>query len=279
MDIREIQALHAQYSSQPVVIDIDSHVRALPAPAGHESTRKRTIETLKSTYRRVGRPTAIVLALALGAGVAGVSAAKLWHAAHARQAAVHVEPAAAHSASAATAHAAAPAAASASASHDSKRPLTSADFAEPVDRTAADASRMEAQALQASQPKGPTVPPDRATPEPMTDQEKVAASPIRPSRAASVPAAGKQSTATTPADVTPTPSATVAQASTATAPAVAPTAQPKPAPHRAHRAAGRQRHEAASAEAPSPAVHTEPAKVENSPKPSTSAKTGDVSLF
>ncbi|MDN7934605.1 hypothetical protein QZM52_25275 [Burkholderia metallica] len=261
MDIREIQALHAQYSSQPVVIDIDSHVRALPAPAGHESTRKRTIETLKSTYRRVGRPTAIVLALALGAGVAGVSAAKLWHAAHARQAAVHVEPAAA------------------SASHDSKRPLTSADFAEPVDRTAADASRMEALALQASQPKGPTVPPDCATPEPMTDQEKVAASPIRPSRAASVPAAGKQSTATTPADVTPTPSATVAQASTATAPAVAPTAQPKPAPHRAHRAAGRQRHEAASAEAPSPAVHAEPAKVENSPKPSTSAKTGDVSLF
>ena len=111
MDIREIQALYAQYSSQPVVIDIDSHVRALPAPAGHESTRKRTIETLKSTYRRVGRPTAIVLALALGAGVAGVSAAKLWHAAHARQAAVHVEPAASHSASAATAHAAAPASA------------------------------------------------------------------------------------------------------------------------------------------------------------------------
>ncbi len=277
MDIREIQALHAQYSSQPVVIDIDSHVRALPAPTGHESTCKRTIERLTSTCRRFGRPTAIALALALGAGVAGVSAAKLWHAAHARQAAAHVEPVATQSASPATAHAAAPVAASAP--HESELPLTSADFGGPADRAAADASRMDTRALLASQARGTTVPPDRAMPAPMTDQEKAAASPIRASHATSGPAVSQQSAATTPADVTPTPSATAERPSATAAPAVAPTAQPKPAPHRAHRAAARQRHEAASAEAPSPAARAEPAKVENAPKPSTSAKTGDVSLF
>ncbi|AKM45386.1 hypothetical protein NL30_36735 [Burkholderia contaminans] len=138
---------------------------------------------------------------------------------------------------------------------------------------------MTAQAFQASQPQGTTVPVDRGTPAPMTDQEKAAASPIRASRTASVPSVGQQSTATTPADAAPPPSTTVAQASTATAPAVAPTAQSKPAPHRAHRAPARQRQEVAGAETPSPAAHTEPAIVEHAPKPSTPAKTGDVPLF
>ncbi|MXN76436.1 hypothetical protein GR157_17040 [Burkholderia sp. 4701] len=273
MDIREIQALHAQYSSQPVVIDINSHVRALPAPVEHESTRERAIARLKSTYRRFGRPTAIAFAFAVGAGLTGMCAAKLWHVIHGPQSIAHIEPTASQSPSTGPAQAAVSAAASAP--PESKRPLTGADFAEPAERAAASLSRVDAQALRAAGSGETAVPANPATRTPVSDQEKAAASPIRASRAT----AGQQPAATVPAQGEPVTAASAAPTSAAAAPAGQATAQPKPAPRRIQRSATRQHHEVASAEAPAASPHGEPAKAEHTPKPPTPAKTGDVPLF
>lgn len=77
MDIRDIQALHAQYAAQPVVIDINGHVqtlRALPAPEGKQ--RGTPIALLRG--RRFVKPVAIAVAIAALAAVGGISTAKLW---------------------------------------------------------------------------------------------------------------------------------------------------------------------------------------------------------
>lgn len=275
MDIREIQALHAQYSSQPVVIDVASHVRALPTPIGQGSTRERVTARFALTCRRFGRPTAIVLAFALGAGLAGIGAAKLWHVLHPPQAVAHVAPTTLQGPSTAPVQAAA----SAAAPPGSKRPLTDADFAEPAQRAAASLARINTEVLHMAEPVSSPASANPATPTPMSDLDKAAASPIRASRAASAPAAGQQPAATAPAQYAPAPLASLASASAVPAPAVQQNAQPKPAPHQIHRAPARQRQAEASAEATAPAKHTEPANAEHTPIPSTPAKTGDVPLF
>lgn len=272
MDIREIQALHARYSSQPVVIDINCHVRALPAPVSQESTRDRVAARLTSACRRYGRPTAIAVALALGAGVTGMCAAKLWHVLHTPQAAALVEPTSTQSTAAAPTHATA-----ASAPSGLKRPLTGADFAESAERTAASLPHVNAEALVASEPPGTPAPPKPSTHAAPSDLEKAAASPVRASRTAAATTAGQQPAASAPTPASPASSAAVSTAGAA--PAVQSAAQPKAPPHHIHRAAARQRQDVASAEAPAPATHADPAKVEQAPKPATPAKVGDVSLF
>jgi hypothetical protein len=270
LDIREIQALHAQYSSQPIVIDIDSHVRALPAPAKQESTRERVIARLTPTCRRVSRPTVIVVALALGAGVAGICAAKLWQSLHAPQSAVHIDPTTPHITGIAPASAGA-----ALATSGSKRPLTSADFAEPTERTTASQPRVNAEALRAPELIGSpalTKPPTSAA---LYDQERAAASPIRAPRPAAGPAASQPPTSPVPGQDVSAATVTLAVA----APTVQPATQPKVIPHRVHRAPARQRQDAASAEASATMTRTEAAKPDHAPKSATPAKAGDVPLF
>lgn len=271
MDIREIQALHAQYSSQPVVIDINSHVRALPAPDRQESTRERVTARLSSTGRKLGRPAAIFLAVVAGAGLTGVSAAKLWHALHPPQAVVHVERSTTHTATTP------PAPAAASTPPGVRRPLTGSDFAEPADRTPAATSRIDAQALRTSESGGSTAPATAATPSSATDLENAAASPIRAARATSNQAAGQQQVAT--AQTAPPPPPATSPAPVAAQPTVQPAEQPKVARHRNHRAPTRQRQEPATTEATASTPRNEPTKTEHSPKSSPPAKTGDVPLF
>ncbi|AOJ10036.1 hypothetical protein [Burkholderia mayonis] len=263
MDIREIQALHAQYSSQPIVIDINSHVRALPAPDRQVSARERVTVRLSSACRNVARPAAIVIGVVAAAGLTGISAAKLWHALHPPQAVAHVERSTTHTA------ATPPAPAATSTPPGAQRPLTGSDFAEPADRTPAATSRIDAQALRTGESGGSTA--TAATPAAATDLEKAAASPIRAARAASNQAAGQQQVATTQTASPPAP--------VAAQPTLQPAEQPKAAPHRIHRTPTRQRHEPATTEATASTPHNEPTKTEHSPKPSTPAKTGDVPLF
>ncbi|UEP39728.1 hypothetical protein LL998_33860 (plasmid) [Burkholderia ambifaria] len=268
MDIREIQALHAQYSSQPVVIDINSHMRALPAPERHESPRALVSARLVSTGRRLGRPAAIVVALALGAAVAGVCTAKLWRSLHAPQASAHIEPATSQLTGTTPVHVGAP-----STPNGSKPPLTSADFDEPAERAAASQRRVDADAFRASEGLGSPALTKQSTSAAPLDPAKAAASPIRMTHAAAGPAAGQPPTPPAPAQAVPA----AAAAPAASVPIVQPAAQPRAVQHRAHRAPVRQHQDVPSAEAS--ATHSEPAKAEHTLKPATPAKAGDVPLF
>ncbi|MBG0880342.1 hypothetical protein H0X90_26445 [Burkholderia sp. 9775_39] len=270
MDIREIQALHAQYSSQPVVIDINSHIRALPAPDRHESPRPLVSAHLASTGRRFGRPAAIVVALALGAAVAGVCTSKLWRSLHAPQAAAHIDPATSQLTGTTPEHVGA-----ASIPNGSKPPLTSADFDEPAGRAAATQPRVDADALRASEALGsPTLTKQSTSAAPL-DPAKAAASPIRVAHAAAGPAAGQLPAPTAPAQAVPA----AASAPAVSAPTVSPAAQPRAVAHRAHRTPARQRQDAAIAEASAPDTRIDAARPEHTPKSGAPAKAGDVPLF
>ncbi|EDT42947.1 hypothetical protein [Burkholderia ambifaria] len=270
MDIREIQALHAQYSSQPVVIDINSHMRALPAPDRHESPRALVSARLVSTGRRLGRPAAIVVALALGSAVAGVSTAKLWRSLHAPQASAHIDPTTSQLTVTTPVQIGA-----ASTPNGSKPPLTSADFVESPERVAAGQASVNAGALRASEPLGSPALTKQSTSAAPPDLEKAAASPIRVAHAAAGPAAGQPPAPAAPAQAV----SAAASAPAVSAPTVPSAAQPRAVPHRPHRAPARQRQDAAGAEASAPATRIEAAKPEYTPKSATPAKAGDVPLF
>ncbi|MGF6960809.1 hypothetical protein [Paraburkholderia youngii] len=67
MNLREIQALHAQYSTQPVIIDLASHTAAmpaLPAPDRVPLARTRAVE-LGAVLRKAGKPAVLALAIPL----------------------------------------------------------------------------------------------------------------------------------------------------------------------------------------------------------------------
>jgi hypothetical protein len=85
MDIRDIQALHARYTAQPVIIDITSHTAAMPAlPApDRTATRFPPGRALISKLRGAGRPALIAIAAAAVAAAVGMSAARIWQAMHA----------------------------------------------------------------------------------------------------------------------------------------------------------------------------------------------------
>lgn len=270
MDIREIQALHAQYSSQPVVIDINSHIRALPAPDRHESLRPLVSARLASTGRRFGRPAAIVVALALGAAVAGVCTAKLWRSLHAPQASAHIDPATSQPPGTTPVQVG-----TASTPNGSKPPLTSADFNEPAERAAASPPRVSADALRASEAPGSPALTKQSTAAARPDPANAAESPVRVAHAAASAGAGQPPAPPAPAQAVPA----AAAAPAASVPTIQPAAQPRAVPHRAHRAPARQRQDSAAVEASAPATRIEAAKPEHTPKSGTPAKAGDVPLF
>ncbi|WP_321944953.1 hypothetical protein [Burkholderia cenocepacia] len=270
MDIREIQALHAQYSSQPVVIDINSHIRALPAPDRHQSPRAPVSARLVSTGRRLGRPASIVVALTLGAAVAGVCTAKLWRSFHAQDASAHIDTATSPLTGTGPVHVGA-----ASTPNGSEPPLTSADFVEPADRAAANLPRVNADALRASEAFNSPALTKQSTSAARPDPAKAAESPVRVAHAAAGAGAGQPPAPPAPAQ--PAPAAAAAPA--ASVPIIQPAAQPRTVPHRAHRAPARQRQDSAAVEASAPATRIEAAKPEHTPKSGTPAKAGDVPLF
>ena len=92
MDIRQIQALHAQYSAQPVVIDISGHAAAMPAlPAPERKSGRGFGSTnIPARLRRAARPALICVAITAMAAGGGMSAAKLWRVLRDRPAAVHM---------------------------------------------------------------------------------------------------------------------------------------------------------------------------------------------
>lgn len=69
MDLREIQALHAHYATQPVTIDIAGHVASMPSLPTPDDARDR--HAVFGNVRRIARPVSIGLAVgALAVGTA-----------------------------------------------------------------------------------------------------------------------------------------------------------------------------------------------------------------
>lgn len=98
MDLKEIQALHAQYAAPTLTIDLAGQMAsmpALPAPDEDGGGRRRGIPF--GAVLRYRRHALIALAVAAVAGGAGVSAARIWQALHSqvapRVAAAHPVPA------------------------------------------------------------------------------------------------------------------------------------------------------------------------------------------
>jgi hypothetical protein len=99
MDLREIQALHAHYATQPVTIDIAGQVASMPALPAPDDVSERSV--LPGTLRRIVRPVSIGLAvgaLAVGTVLGAYHLYQLIHtpapliAAAKKEAAVPVRP-------------------------------------------------------------------------------------------------------------------------------------------------------------------------------------------
>lgn len=83
MDLREIQALHARYTEQPVIIDIAGHTAAMPALPAPERGRKSRARTIAiSGLRKAGKPALVALAIAAVAADRGMIVARVWHVMH-----------------------------------------------------------------------------------------------------------------------------------------------------------------------------------------------------
>lgn len=84
MDIRQIQALHAQYSPHTVVIDIAGHTAAMPALTAPERDPRGTwrLKGLPGAFRKAGRPALLFVGITALAAGSGMSAAKIWRVMH-----------------------------------------------------------------------------------------------------------------------------------------------------------------------------------------------------
>ena len=219
MDIRQIQALHAQYTPQPVVIDIADHKAAMPAlPAPERGARRKwKFHAMTAKLKKAGRPALVCVAIAALAGGGGMSAAKIWRVMHDSVAApAHpVEQVV-------TASAQASVASESAINFAPARPLTASDFGHQPGTASALAS-VDARSLSIDAPKAGSTgskPSDSATDSTLA---RAAASSIHAQR----PAVSAQS-AVAPT-IAPTPTATPTQPATvAPAAPIQSRAQPLP---------------------------------------------------
>ncbi|BEU28025.1 hypothetical protein PBP221_81650 (plasmid) [Paraburkholderia sp. 22B1P] len=289
MDLREIQALHARYTAQPVIIDIASHTAAmpaLPAPDAGPSARVRVLH-LAGGVRKAGKPALIALAIAAVAAGGGMSVARIWRAMHETV----VAPTAAGASAAKQAAGSIPASGpdgEMPIDANPARPLTSSDFDTHRPGTQSALANVDAHSLVAAN-STPVVAQTLPTSRPATENVAAAASPIRAPRQ-STPVAPVSAVAT-PSPAAPTnppataepqprslpaqptgaaPSTTPIKSSATTAPEA-----PKPEPRAALRPLHRATHHATAA-ASSDAAPDSAAPAQPKAQP---ARSGDVQLF
>lgn len=274
MDIREIQALHAQYTAQPVTIDLSRHTAAMPMLPAPERSASGLLpaRALMSKMRSAGRPALLALAIAAIAGAGGVSAARIWQAMHATAHFPH---------DAQTPGRPAPAAAQQPASADMPvnaappRPLTSGDLDTALTGGRTPLSHVDSKALTAPMPV--VVAPARDSQPAAVTQ--AAASPIRATHAtaaaAQTPPQASEPGATQPARrQDPAPAARVAANTAANPASQAESEQPA-----ATRPALRPIHHIKPHREAAPSVtHDAPAAPPAQPT-APAAKSGDVQLF
>ncbi|MGP8438032.1 hypothetical protein ACT2FY_08560 [Paraburkholderia fungorum] len=274
MDIKEIQALHAQYTAQPVIIDLSSHTAAMPMlPAPERSASGlRPARALVSRMRSAGRPALLALAIAAIAGAGGVSAARIWQAMHAT---VHVPHDPQTGGRPAPAVAQQPASADMPVNAAPPRPLTSGDLDTAPTGGRTPLSHVDPKALTAPTPVV-VAPAHDSQPAAVT---QAAASPIRATRAtaaaAQTPLQASEPDPTQPAQrQVPAPAARAAANTEADPASQAGSAQPA-----ATRPALRPLHHIKPHREPAPSVaHDGPAAPPAQPT-APAAKSGDVQLF
>jgi len=97
IDLREIQALHARYAREPVVIDLENQIRALPAPLllSHEPTsRPAALRRAWNARWQIGRFSLTVIGVTVVCAALGMGAARLWPTQHNRTTTTPPAPAA-----------------------------------------------------------------------------------------------------------------------------------------------------------------------------------------
>jgi len=273
MDIREIQALHAQYTAQPVIIDLSSHTAAMPMLPAPERSASGLLppRALLSKMRSAGRPALLALAIAAIAGAGGVSAARIWQAMHAT---AHVPHDAQTPGRPAPAVAPQPASADRPVNAAPPRPLTSGDLDTALTSGRTPLSHVDPKALTAPTPVV-VAPAHDSQPAAVT---QAAASPIRATRApaaAAQPPQASEPDATQPAQRQDPALTTRVAANTASNPA----SQAESVQPAATRPALRPIHHIKPHREPAPSVaHDAPAAPAAQPT-APAAKSGDVQLF
>ncbi|MFX1670875.1 hypothetical protein PWR63_00965 [Paraburkholderia sp. A2WS-5] len=87
IDLREIQALHARYAREPVVIDLENQIRAMPAPLllSHAPTSRPTgLRRAWNARWQIGRVSLTVIGGTVVCAALGMGAARLWPTPHSR---------------------------------------------------------------------------------------------------------------------------------------------------------------------------------------------------
>lgn len=289
MDLREIQALHARYTAQPVIIDIASHTAAMPALPAPDAGPGARVRALAFTggLRKVGKRAIIALAIAAVAAGGGMSVARIWRAMH--------EAVVAPTAAVASAAKQAPDSIPASGPQgempidvNPARPLTSSDFDthRPVGQTAL--ANVDARSLEAAN-SNPAIAQPVPTTRPAAENVAAAASPIRaprqspqvalvsavatPSTAAPTnpPATAESQTRNEPAQPSAGASSTTQVRSAATTTPEAAKPEQRPALRPLHRVT---HHATAAANSETSSESAAPAQPKAQP-----AKAGDVQLF
>ena len=218
IDLREIQALHARYAREPVVIDLENQIRAIPAPLllSHEPTNRPTrLRRAWNARWQIGHLSLALIGGTVVCATLGMGAARLWPSPHNR--AINNPPV--------------PAAAPAS--PQSEAPVsasTPAAAAQALNSQALESSLRNAPGLAVVDPSvliqdhgNPRVSgPAPVQPAATTDEQKAIASPIR-QRAMTSASAAAVATAPIVADSTPRvapvePAARASAASQASAP-------------------------------------------------------------
>ncbi|WP_321788257.1 hypothetical protein [Paraburkholderia sp. J94] len=284
IDLREIQALHARYAREPVVIDLEAQLRARPAPlllAHDPSVAPSPLRRAWQARASVGRGALMVVGGTFLCGAIGMGAAKLYGSIS------HPALATSHAAADATPAPAAPRTSEASASaNSSAAPLTADDF-NHGGRPGAALAAVDPASLMRQQPSGAPVAPGPIAAPTVADSyaARAAASPIRQGRTqqlevqAAPAAAGQSSPLTTRA---PSPASQQPQTTAQVAPAAPPaTNQPEvtptaPAAHAIHHAP--RRHASAAREAQPTAADTKAADA-NPVETKPAGRGGDVQLF
>jgi len=276
VDLREIQALHTQYASQPVTIDLAGQVAALPALpglAGQPELMPPQSRRAAALLRTAAKPVAIGIAagaVAIGAALSGL---QLYRAMH------HV-PAPAVVAAAAPARV--PEKHEMPVNAEPAHPLTDQDLDRHDGSRGSGLSSVDLHTIVGS-PTHP-VAAGVGTEQPASLQESAAASPIHASHGSLAPATAPAASVTIAAPAQPAPpgqpplSETAGSKSGPAAPIVAsvpaPVARPaaRPAHHPVHRGVAAVATQAASGE---PAA----SHAELTTRPVPAAKSADVQLF
>ncbi|PVX85736.1 hypothetical protein [Paraburkholderia unamae] len=276
IDLREIQALHARYAAEPVVIDLEAQVRALPAPVmliEHASPAYwPSLRGFWDARGRIGRGALMAVGGTVLCAAMGMGVARGWER-------LHSGPGRAASAVAAPTPAA-------TASLASTTPVQGADRSASAAQPPSTASRVAGMAsldiaILTREPSARSGQPQVAPTPPLSpaaaDAQRALASPIRQRAAASLPSSAVQVAMPGP-EATAVATVQIAASSSAEHTLIDARAE---AQHKAHVAAGRSEAEIHRAAPRHLAAQHKTASASDTAKPAAAPaqRAGDVQLF